>query len=189
MTSCTATYKPESGRPWPACAAPSGPFTGAGGADGPGATSTPPRRGAALTDSSHPSVAFPSCGPCLEQPSEERSARLKALLSCYFKEEGPGDTEDDQDPEPGQAGVRASASWPAVSSASAQVYTHAHSASWPARGGLCGTWRRGSGLTSPPSTDPGLGGPGSPGRAPPSVLVARAAVLRQGCGPHLPWHR
>ncbi|XP_022358237.1 LOW QUALITY PROTEIN: ATP-dependent DNA helicase Q4 [Enhydra lutris kenyoni] len=52
------------------------------------------------------SVAFPSCGPCLEQPSEERSARLKALLSCYFKEEGPGDPEDNQDPEPGQAGIQ-----------------------------------------------------------------------------------
>ncbi|XP_045864331.1 LOW QUALITY PROTEIN: ATP-dependent DNA helicase Q4 [Meles meles] len=52
------------------------------------------------------SVAFPSCGPCLEQPSEERSARLKAVLSCYFKEEGPADVEDDQDPEPGQAGIQ-----------------------------------------------------------------------------------
>ncbi|XP_059021363.1 ATP-dependent DNA helicase Q4 [Mustela lutreola] len=52
------------------------------------------------------SVAFPSCGPCLEQPSEEHSARLKALLSCYFKEESPGDTEDDRDPEPGQAGIQ-----------------------------------------------------------------------------------
>uniref|UniRef100_A0A8C7CFR3 DNA 3'-5' helicase n=1 Tax=Neovison vison TaxID=452646 RepID=A0A8C7CFR3_NEOVI len=56
--------------------------------------------------SSRPSVAFPSCGPCLEQPSEEHSARLKALLGRYFKEESPGDTEDDRDPEPGQAGIQ-----------------------------------------------------------------------------------
>lgn len=64
-----------------------------------------------LTNCSHPSVAFPSCGPCLEQPDEERSARLKALLSGYFEEEGPGGTEDEQGPEPGQASVSASPSW------------------------------------------------------------------------------
>ncbi|XP_077614319.1 ATP-dependent DNA helicase Q4 isoform X2 [Crocuta crocuta] len=52
------------------------------------------------------SVAFPSCGPCLEQPEEERSARLKALLSGYFEEEGPGGTEDQQGPEPGQARIQ-----------------------------------------------------------------------------------
>nr|XP_025727152.1 ATP-dependent DNA helicase Q4 isoform X2 [Callorhinus ursinus] len=52
------------------------------------------------------SVAFPSCGPCLEQPDEERSARLKALLSCYFEEEGSGGTEDEQGPEPGQARIQ-----------------------------------------------------------------------------------
>ncbi|KAM5211084.1 ATP-dependent DNA helicase Q4 isoform 3-T3 [Hipposideros larvatus] len=49
------------------------------------------------------SVAFPSCGPCLEQPDEERSASLKALLGHYFHEEGPGDMHDEQGPEPGQA--------------------------------------------------------------------------------------
>lgn len=49
------------------------------------------------------SVAFPNCGPCLEQPDEERSASLKALLGRYFQEEGPGDMEDEQGPEPGQA--------------------------------------------------------------------------------------
>lgn len=49
------------------------------------------------------SVAFPSCGPCLEHPDEERSASLKALLGHYFQEEGPGEMEDQQDPEPGQA--------------------------------------------------------------------------------------
>uniref|UniRef100_A0A8C8YBY7 DNA 3'-5' helicase n=1 Tax=Panthera leo TaxID=9689 RepID=A0A8C8YBY7_PANLE len=52
------------------------------------------------------SVAFPSCGPCLEQPDEEHSARLKALLSGYFEEEGPGGMEDEQGPEPGQARIQ-----------------------------------------------------------------------------------
>ncbi|KAJ8778127.1 hypothetical protein J1605_013987 [Eschrichtius robustus] len=51
------------------------------------------------------SVAFPSCGPCLEQPDEARSGRLKALLSHYFEEEleAPGGVETEEDPEPGQA--------------------------------------------------------------------------------------
>ncbi|KAL0599043.1 ATP-dependent DNA helicase Q4 [Plecturocebus cupreus] len=54
------------------------------------------------------SVAFPSCGPCLEQHDEERSTRLKDLLSRYFEEveedaQGPGGMEDAQGPEPGQA--------------------------------------------------------------------------------------
>ncbi|KAI5929445.1 ATP-dependent DNA helicase Q4 [Manis javanica] len=54
------------------------------------------------------SVAFPSCGPCLEQPDEERSARLKALLSHYFREEeGLGAMEDEQGPEPGEVGLQA----------------------------------------------------------------------------------
>ncbi|XP_016040625.1 ATP-dependent DNA helicase Q4 isoform X2 [Erinaceus europaeus] len=50
------------------------------------------------------SVAFPSCGPCLEQPDEERSARLKAMLSLYFEEEekGPANLEQEQGLEPGQ---------------------------------------------------------------------------------------
>ncbi|XP_006830951.1 PREDICTED: ATP-dependent DNA helicase Q4 [Chrysochloris asiatica] len=52
------------------------------------------------------SVAFPSCGPCLEQHDEERSARLKGLLGRYFEEEerlGPESGEDTEAPEPGQA--------------------------------------------------------------------------------------
>ncbi|XP_032112407.1 ATP-dependent DNA helicase Q4 isoform X4 [Sapajus apella] len=54
------------------------------------------------------SVAFPSCGPCLEQQDEERSTRLKDLLSRYFEEveeeaQGPGGLGDAQGPEPGQA--------------------------------------------------------------------------------------
>nr|XP_055169852.1 ATP-dependent DNA helicase Q4 isoform X1 [Nyctereutes procyonoides] len=54
------------------------------------------------------SVAFPSCGPCLEQPDEERSTRLKALLSGYFEEEeeGPGGSEDEQALEPGQEKIQ-----------------------------------------------------------------------------------
>ncbi|XP_023604067.1 ATP-dependent DNA helicase Q4 [Myotis lucifugus] len=48
------------------------------------------------------SVAFPSCGPCLEKPDDDRSTRLKALLSHYFEEEGPGGEEEAQGPEPGQ---------------------------------------------------------------------------------------
>uniref|UniRef100_A0A8C5KT30 DNA 3'-5' helicase n=1 Tax=Jaculus jaculus TaxID=51337 RepID=A0A8C5KT30_JACJA len=48
------------------------------------------------------SVAFPSCGPCLEQPDEDRSAQLKTLLSHYFEEEEEI-MEDDEGPEPGQA--------------------------------------------------------------------------------------
>lgn len=66
---------------------------------------------AALNILSPCSVAFPSCGPCLEQVDEGRSAKLKALLCHYFQEEGPGDVEDDQGPEPGQAGVRAGLLW------------------------------------------------------------------------------
>ncbi|XP_042121276.1 ATP-dependent DNA helicase Q4 isoform X1 [Peromyscus maniculatus bairdii] len=46
------------------------------------------------------SVAFPSCGPCLEQSDEERSNRLKTLLSHYFEEEES--VADEQGPEPGQ---------------------------------------------------------------------------------------
>ncbi|KAK1331781.1 hypothetical protein QTO34_007457 [Cnephaeus nilssonii] len=65
--------------------------------------SQPSSQGAALTSSSHPSVAFPSCGPCLEQPDDDRSTRLKALLSHYLEEEGPGAEEEAQGPEPGQA--------------------------------------------------------------------------------------
>ncbi|XP_066121459.1 ATP-dependent DNA helicase Q4 [Saccopteryx bilineata] len=49
------------------------------------------------------STAFPSCGPCLEQPDEDRSLGLRALLSRYFEEEGPGDEKEAQGPEPGQA--------------------------------------------------------------------------------------
>ncbi|CAK7289480.1 ATP-dependent DNA helicase Q4 [Vulpes lagopus] len=55
------------------------------------------------------SVAFPSCGPCLEQPDEERSTRLKALLSGYFEEEeeeGPRSSEDEQGLEPGQEKIQ-----------------------------------------------------------------------------------
>lgn len=51
------------------------------------------------------SVAFPSCGPCLEQPDMDRSAQLKALLSCYFEEEEEEKEEggiEEQGPEPGQ---------------------------------------------------------------------------------------
>ncbi|XP_046305194.1 ATP-dependent DNA helicase Q4 isoform X6 [Marmota monax] len=49
------------------------------------------------------SVAFPSCGPCLEQPDMDRSAQLKALLSCYFEEEEKEEGGiEDQGPEPGQ---------------------------------------------------------------------------------------
>ncbi|XP_028726822.1 ATP-dependent DNA helicase Q4 isoform X5 [Peromyscus leucopus] len=46
------------------------------------------------------SVAFPSCGPCLEQCDEERSNRLKTLLGHYFEEEES--VKDEQGPEPGQ---------------------------------------------------------------------------------------
>lgn len=45
----------------------------------------------------------------MEQPDEDRSARLKALLSRYLEEEGPGGEEEEeaQGPEPGQAEVSA----------------------------------------------------------------------------------
>ncbi|XP_050001239.1 ATP-dependent DNA helicase Q4 [Alexandromys fortis] len=46
------------------------------------------------------SVAFPSCGPCLEQSDEDRSSQLKTLLSHYFEEEET--VKDEQGPEPGQ---------------------------------------------------------------------------------------
>ncbi|XP_036064454.1 ATP-dependent DNA helicase Q4 [Onychomys torridus] len=46
-------------------------------------------------------VAFPSCGPCLEQSDAERSDQLKTLLSHYFEEEEES-VEEEQGPEPGQ---------------------------------------------------------------------------------------
>nr|KAF6276944.1 RecQ like helicase 4 [Pipistrellus kuhlii] len=49
------------------------------------------------------SVAFPSCGPCLEQPDDDRSSRLKALLTHYLEEGGPVAEKEAQGPEPGQA--------------------------------------------------------------------------------------
>lgn len=66
-----------------------------------------PAPGVALTSSSHPSVAFPSCGPCLEQPDDDRSSRLKALLTHYLEEGGPVAEKEAQGPEPGQAEVSA----------------------------------------------------------------------------------
>ncbi|XP_055482593.1 ATP-dependent DNA helicase Q4 [Psammomys obesus] len=50
------------------------------------------------------SVAFPSCGPCLEQPDEEHSNQLKTLISRYFEEEEEEveTGKDKQEPEPGQ---------------------------------------------------------------------------------------
>ncbi|KAI4566025.1 hypothetical protein MJT46_019712, partial [Ovis ammon polii x Ovis aries] len=63
----------------------------------------PAPRQAPLTGSPLHSMAFPSCGPCLEQPDWERSSRLKALLSHYFEEsEQPGGLETEDDPELGQ---------------------------------------------------------------------------------------
>ncbi|XP_051015305.1 ATP-dependent DNA helicase Q4 [Acomys russatus] len=50
------------------------------------------------------SVAFPSCGPCLEQSDEEHSSRLKTLVSHYFEEEEEEEetVKEKQGPEPGQ---------------------------------------------------------------------------------------
>lgn len=56
-------------------------------------------------------MALPNCGPFLEQPDEEHSARLKALLSQYFEEDGLGGSGDEQGPEPEQARVSAGPSW------------------------------------------------------------------------------
>lgn len=52
-------------------------------------------------------MAFPSCGPCLEQADEERSNQLKTLLSHYFEEEEEEAVKDEQSPEPGQTEVGA----------------------------------------------------------------------------------
>ncbi|XP_069847760.1 ATP-dependent DNA helicase Q4-like isoform X1 [Dipodomys merriami] len=52
------------------------------------------------------SVAFPSCGPCLEQPDQERNTRLKALISHYFEEDEEEGVEEEQGSEPGQAQVQ-----------------------------------------------------------------------------------
>ncbi|XP_038615914.1 ATP-dependent DNA helicase Q4 [Tachyglossus aculeatus] len=54
------------------------------------------------------SVAFPNCGPCAERVDEERSDRLKALLTRYFEDEEEEATLDqapteDDDPHLGQA--------------------------------------------------------------------------------------
>ncbi|XP_021072277.1 ATP-dependent DNA helicase Q4 [Mus pahari] len=51
------------------------------------------------------SVAFPSCGPCLEQSNEEHSNQVKTLVSYYFEEEEEEEEEtmtDTQGPKPGQ---------------------------------------------------------------------------------------
>lgn len=50
-------------------------------------------------------MAFPSCGPCLEQPDEEQSSRLKTLVSHYFEEEEGETVMDKQGPEPWQTQV------------------------------------------------------------------------------------
>eukprot|EP00074_Homo_sapiens_P092399 XP_016869488.1 ATP-dependent DNA helicase Q4 isoform X9 [Homo sapiens] len=130
------------------------------------------------------SVAFPSCGPCLEQQDEERSTRLKDLLGRYFEEEEgqePGGMEDAQGPEPGQA--RVSAVRPG-SSSGLQV-------PWAAWGLLCGCSATGAQRKPdvPVHTAPGLGGPGPLRHPPVPVPEARGEVLQQGCGPHLPRHR
>ncbi|XP_028634658.1 ATP-dependent DNA helicase Q4 [Grammomys surdaster] len=49
------------------------------------------------------SVAFPSCGPCLEQSDEEHSNQVKTLVSYYFEEEEEEEeTVDIQGPNSGQ---------------------------------------------------------------------------------------
>nr|Q75NR7.2 RecName: Full=ATP-dependent DNA helicase Q4; AltName: Full=DNA helicase, RecQ-like type 4; Short=RecQ4; AltName: Full=RecQ protein-like 4 [Mus musculus]BAB32696.1 RecQ helicase protein-like 4 [Mus musculus] len=50
------------------------------------------------------SVAFPSCGPCLEQSNEEHSNQVKTLVSYYFEEEEEEEETmtDTQGPKPGQ---------------------------------------------------------------------------------------
>ncbi|XP_031203641.1 ATP-dependent DNA helicase Q4 isoform X2 [Mastomys coucha] len=48
------------------------------------------------------SVAFPSCGPCLEQSDEEHSNQVKTLVSYYFEEEEEEIVKDTQGLEPGQ---------------------------------------------------------------------------------------
>ncbi|XP_058515432.1 ATP-dependent DNA helicase Q4 isoform X2 [Ochotona princeps] len=55
------------------------------------------------------SVAFPSCGPCLERADQERSAQLKALLSHYFEEEEAAPKlglEEQQGPELGLVSIQ-----------------------------------------------------------------------------------
>ncbi|XP_070923671.1 ATP-dependent DNA helicase Q4 isoform X2 [Macaca nemestrina] len=132
------------------------------------------------------SIAFPSCGPCLEQQDEERSTRLKDLLGRYFEEveeeaQGPGDMEDTQGPEPGQA--RVSTVRPGSSSG-----LHVPWAAWGLLCGCSATVAQ-SKPDVPVHTAPGLGGPGPLRHPPVSVPEAKGEVLGQGCGPHLPWHR
>lgn len=155
----------------------------------------PAPRQAPLTGSPLHSVAFPSCGPCLEQPDWERSSRLKALLSHYFEEsEQPGGLETEDDPELGQDRVSVRA-WRGGCRGCARLRAHTRLLLAP-RQAMHNTepCRRASsgsraGLTVPPATAPGLGRPDPPGHTPAPVLLARAAVLRQGCGPRLPRHR
>ncbi|KAG8515409.1 ATP-dependent DNA helicase Q4 [Galemys pyrenaicus] len=52
------------------------------------------------------SVAFPSCGPCLERADEDRSARLKALLRSYFEEEEEPAALEDPGAGPGQTSLQ-----------------------------------------------------------------------------------
>nr|XP_008000145.2 ATP-dependent DNA helicase Q4 isoform X1 [Chlorocebus sabaeus] len=132
------------------------------------------------------SIAFPSCGPCLEQQDEERSTRLKDLLGRYFEEveeeaQGPGDMEDTQGPEPGQA--RVSTVRPGSTSG-----LHVPWAAWGLLCGCSATVAQ-SKPDVPVHTAPGLGGPGPLRHPPVSVPEARGEVLGQGCGPHLPRHR
>lgn len=73
------------------------------------ATHSDPHRQFLIGLSVIPSVAFPSCGPCLEQPDEEHSNQLKTLISRYFEEEEEEveTVKDKQESEPGQTQVSA----------------------------------------------------------------------------------
>lgn len=104
-----------------------------------------------LTGSPLRSVAFPSCGPCLEQPAWEHSSRLKAVLSQYFEEESeqPGGLEPEDDPKLGQDRVSVRAR---RSGCRGCTCLRVHTASCWRCGGPCrrASSGRQAGLTVPP---------------------------------------
>ncbi|XP_052016406.1 ATP-dependent DNA helicase Q4 isoform X2 [Apodemus sylvaticus] len=52
------------------------------------------------------SVAFPSCGPCLEQSDEEHSNQVKTLVSYYFEEEEEEEEEEKEETMKGTQGLK-----------------------------------------------------------------------------------
>lgn len=137
-----------------------------------------------LTGSPLRSVAFPSCGPCLEQPAWEHSSRLKAVLSQYFEEESeqPGGLEPEDDPKLGQDRVSVRAR---RSGCRGCTCLRAHTASCWRCGGPCrrASSGRQAGLTVPPPRSSRTGKTRSAGTSASSCPRGQSSDSRAGLWP------